>query len=387
MTAQSSSFVDYTPFLTHLVVLLSIYEKPIPAKQRQRRTPGHVSPSNPHSVPLTPHCDGQSTAPMLDANWSLEIVPQTTATSTITVLPTNASPTGALSTSNGSIPLSSPQVTQPLPPTASIPLPSYTGPSDWRTDSILRSLSVVVGRMHQAEMQNASSKLHSKFANGTGIPSMVNGVSDSVRSTSRLNNEHGDGTLDLDSPKVTPATSAPALNTFGRRSPSPSTIANFRTSVAATNGAAGMLSSGSLSARRAAQGLATPGRHTASSSISSTSSVIASSHNILSSTTSHIGRQPASAASRTSSPQTIASPFSPIILGEHGEKQLPASAQTSSTPTPESGNSVSSKAVSRSTSVHSSDTEGSDATYETAYDTVQPAHNVHFTGPTDSDSS
>ncbi|KAJ4475990.1 hypothetical protein C8J55DRAFT_431811, partial [Lentinula edodes] len=71
MTAQSSSFVDYTPFLTHLVVLL---------------------------------------------------------------------------------------ITQPLPPTASIPLPSYTGPSDWRTDSILRSLSVVVGRMHQAEMQNASSK-------------------------------------------------------------------------------------------------------------------------------------------------------------------------------------------------------------------------------------
>ncbi|KAJ3930156.1 MAG: histidine kinase [Lentinula lateritia] len=404
MTAQTSSFVDYTPFLTHLVVLLSIYEKPIPAKQRQRRTPGHVSPSNSHSVPLTPHCDGQSTAPMLDANWSLEIVPQTTATSTTTVLPTNASPTGALSTSNGSIPLSSPQVTQPLPPTASIPLPSYTGPSDWRTDSILRSLSVVVGRMHQAEMQNASSKLHSKIANGTGIPSMVNGVSDSVRSSSRLNNEHEDGTVDLDSPKVTPATSAPALNTFGRRSPSPSTIANFRTSVAATNGAAGMLTSGSLSARRAAQGLATPGRHTASSSISSTSSVIASSHNILSSTTSHIGRQPAAAgkinsptagangvtstaASRTSSPQTIASPFSPIILGEHGEKQLPAFAQTSSTATPESGNSVSSKAVSRSTSVHSSDTEGSDATYETAYDTVQPAHNVHFTGPTDTDSS
>ncbi|KAJ3855315.1 histidine kinase [Lentinula lateritia] len=405
MTAQSSSFVDYTPFLTHLVVLLSIYEKPIPAKQRQRHTPGHVSPSKSHSVPLTPPCDGQSTTPMLDANWSLELVPQTTATSTTTILPTNASLTSALSTSNGSIPLSPPQVTQPLPPTASIPLPSYTGPSDWRTDSILRSLSVVVGRMHRAEMQNASSKLHSKIANGTRIPSMVNGVSDSVRSTSRLNNEDEDGALDLDSPKVTPATSAPALNTFGRRSPSPSTIANFRTSVAATNGAAGMLSSGSLSARRAAQGLATPGRHTASSSISSTSSVIASPHNMLSSTTSHIGRQSAAAgkinsptagahgvtstaASRTSSPQTIASPFSPIILGEHGEKQLLASAQTtSSTLTPESGNSVSSKAVSRSTSVYSSDTEGSDATYETAYDTVRPAHNVHFTGPTDTESS
>ncbi|KAK0207937.1 hypothetical protein DFS33DRAFT_1225464, partial [Desarmillaria ectypa] len=32
-----------------------------------------------------------------------------------------------------------------------LPLPKYTGPSDWQTDSILRTLSDFAGRMYRAE--------------------------------------------------------------------------------------------------------------------------------------------------------------------------------------------------------------------------------------------
>ncbi|KAJ3772474.1 histidine kinase [Lentinula raphanica] len=384
MTAETS-FVDYTPFLTHLDVLLSIYEKPIPAKQRQTR--GHVSPPNARSSTPSPEHDEHTPTPVSDASRSSEQSTNLT-NSTGTSLASNGCPPNVPST----------QVIHPLPPTASIPLPSYSGPSDWRTDSILRSLSIIVGRMHKAELQ--SSTLLSKTVGVNGTAAAINGING--RNSNKLTDEQDfpSSIFDLNSPKVTPATSAPAL-TYGRRSPSPSTLSNLGASVVAPIGGTGILSSGSLSARRAAQGLATPGRHTASSSISSNASSIAG----------RTGRQPATvagkmvspdattgihrsasvgamaAASRTSSPQTIASPFSPIILGEHGEKQVPAQSNTSTTTmTTKTDNATvhlhpSSKVVSRSTSVHSSDTEGSDTTYETAYDSVPPPHSVHFMGP------
>ncbi|KAJ4465052.1 histidine kinase [Lentinula aciculospora] len=405
MTAQSeSSFIDYTPFLTHLDVLLSIYDKPIPAKQRQRHAHGHVSPLNTQST-LPPNGDVQPLMPAPAASRS-------------------SSASVSLSPSMDSSPIGVPSAfkdlsfTQPLPPTASIPLPSYTGPSDWLTDSILRSLSVVVGRMHRAEMQAANPKSHSKVVvSGAGANPTPNGTNGFVRNHNKFDDEqeNPNSVFDLSSPRVTPATSAPALNAFGRRSPSPSTISTLGASIASANGVTGVLSSGSLSARRAAQGLATPGRHTASSSVSSNGGSY-----LASSTNGRAGRQPAAgktnspsseaisagangkamaSVSQTSSPQTIASPFSPIILGEHGEKQVPAQinntiAAPNSTSKPSNATSstttsnVPSQTVSRSTSVRSSDTEGSDATYETAYDSVQPAHYVHFSGPdVDIDSS
>ncbi|KAJ3982081.1 histidine kinase [Lentinula detonsa] len=404
MTAETS-FIDYTPFLTHLDVLLSIYEKPIPAKQRQIHAHGHVLPPNVQSITSVPvNTDEQSTMSAQDATQSSESVKRTNSAS----LPPS---TGAPSAPNGTtLALSSPQTTQTLPPTASIPLPPYNGPSDWRTDSILRSLSIIVDRMHKAELLTANSKLPSQAVGGFGTAATINGTNG--RNHNKLNDENPSNVFDLSSPKVTPATSAPALNAYGRRSPSPSTISNFNATVAATNGTPVVLSSGSLSARRAAQGLATPGRHTASSSISSNAS-------LSSSAAGRAGRQPAAAAggkmnspssganrtaiaggkaavSRTTSPQTIASPFSPIILGEHGEKQVPAFAQSNNSPSNSSTfnsnntavrSSNSFKVVSRSTSVHSSDTEGSDATFETAYDNVQPTQFVHFTGPDADDTS
>ncbi|KAJ3780748.1 histidine kinase [Lentinula aff. detonsa] len=411
MTAESS-FIDYTPFLTHLDVLLSIYEKPIPAKQRQMHAHGHVLPPNVQSITSVPvNTDEQSSMSAQDATQSSESVKRTNPAS---LPPSNLSSTGAPSAPNGTmLALSSPQTTQTLPPTASIPLPPFNGPSDWRTDSILRSLSIIVDRMHKAELLTANSKLPSQAVGGFGTAATINGTNGTNgRNHNKLNDENPSNVFDLSSPKVTPATSAPALNVYGRRSPSPSTISNFNATVAATNGTPVVLSSGSLSARRAAQGLATPGRHTASSSISSNAS-------LSSSAAGRAGRQPAAAAggkmnspssganrtaiaggkaavSRTTSPQTIASPFSPIILGEHGEKQVPAFAQSNNSPSNSSTfnsnntavrSSNSFKVVSRSTSVHSSDTEGSDATFETAYDNVQPAHSVHFTGPDADDTS
>ncbi|KAJ3740011.1 histidine kinase [Lentinula detonsa] len=364
MTAETS-FIDYTPFLTHLDVLLSIYEKPIPAKQRQIHAHGHVLPPNVQSITSVPvNTDEQSTMSAQDATQSSESVKRTNSAS----LPPS---TGAPSAPNGTtLALSSPQTTQTLPPTASIPLPPYNGPSDWRTDSILRSLSIIVDRMHKAELLTANSKLPSQAVGGFGTAATINGTNG--RNHNKLNDENLSNVFDLSSPKVTPATSAPALNAYGRRSPSPSTIPNFNATVAATNGTPVVLSSGSLSARRAAQGLATPGRHTASSSISSNAS-------LSSSAAGRAGRQPAAAAG-----------------GEHGEKQVPAFAQSNNSPSNSSTfnsnntavrSSNSFKVVSRSTSVHSSDTEGSDATFETAYDNVQPTQSVHFTGPDTDDTS
>ncbi|KAJ3777745.1 shikimate kinase-domain-containing protein [Lentinula raphanica] len=160
-TTAETSFVDYTPFLTHLDVLLSIYEKPIPAKQRQTR--GHVSPPNARSSTPSPEHDEHTPAPVSDASRSSE---QSTN-------PTN--PTVTSSASNGfPLNVTPTQVIQPLPPTASIPLPSYSGPSDWRTDSILRSLSIIVGRMHKAELQ--SSTLLSKTVGVNGTAAAINGI-------------------------------------------------------------------------------------------------------------------------------------------------------------------------------------------------------------------
>lgn len=80
--------------------------------------------------------------------------------------------------------------------------------------------------------------------------------------------------------------------------------------------------SGSMSARRAAQGLATPGRHTVSSVVpspTSASTVPPGANGVQEYVTKANGvGTNGTAESKT----TMASPFSPIVLGENGENTI-----------------------------------------------------------------
>ncbi|KAF9056922.1 hypothetical protein BDP27DRAFT_1454263 [Rhodocollybia butyracea] len=291
---MSSSSIDYKPFVTHLDLLLSIYEKPIPGKRSSY--PNHsLQPPLATTLPPPPYPPPYPTPESLLAS---------------DVLGSSASP---------------------LPPTASIPFPTYAGPSDWRTDSILRSLRVVVGRMQKAEASGEESGWSSDAS--TAVP-------------------------------VTPATSAPAL--AGRKSPTNSNTSNTNTITSGSNVIPGSTSipngigSGSMSARRAAQGLATPGRHTAPPVPNSpnTNHRVSSAPSASESTAEYIV-EAVKGPQTTGSSNSMASPFSPIVLGENGEiKERP----------PHKSNPSPSKATSRSHSTHSSDTDGSDATYATAAD-------------------
>lgn len=94
--------------------------------------------------------------------------------------------------------------------------------------------------------------------------------------------------------------------------------------VPLTNGTGGGVSrSGSMSARRAAQGLATPGRHTvhsAAPSPTSASTVLPGATNGIQEHASKA--KGVSANSTAESKTTMTSPFSPIVLGENGENTV-----------------------------------------------------------------
>lgn len=242
---------DYTPFLTHLDVVLSIYDKAIPPK-------AHARPylPTPAAVELDPEILIPPIKPLQPI--SSQSVPDSTPSTH--PIAQKAEPTPAPSTH------------VPLPPTASIPIPPYTGPSDWLTDSILRSLGVVVRRMQGAEAFVASLG-HS------------------------ISNSHENG----------------YVNGGGTGS-----------AVSLTNGiGAGVSRSGSMSARRAAQGLATPGRHTvhsAAPSPTSASTVLPGATNGIQEHASKA--KGVSANSTAESKTTMTSPFSPIVLGENGENTV-----------------------------------------------------------------
>lgn len=252
-SSSAMAIPDYTPFLTHLDVVLSIYDKAIPMKAH-----GRPYLPTPTAVELDPEILIPPIKPLQPI--SSQSVPDSTPSTH--PIAQKAEPTPAPSTH------------VPLPPTASIPIPTYTGPSDWLTDSILRSLGVVVRRMQGAEA----------FVPSSGHPI----------SNSRPNSENG------------------YVNGVGTGS------------VSLTNGTGGGVSrSGSMSARRAAQGLATPGRHTvhsAAPSPTSASTVLPGATNGIQEHASKA--KGVSANSTAESKTTMASPFSPIVLGENGENTV-----------------------------------------------------------------